>query len=132
MPLSPLRIACRHETRLALTIAVIASACGGGSTEPTDTNPTAVSSDATTPTTPMSTTTVAELEGEPDEETGTTEAPSAEGSNTGSSGCTIRVSGDVEETIEYPDSVFLSDHWSSEEELREYVEFMGEDILEGT
>jgi hypothetical protein len=43
--------------------------------------------------------------------------------------CTITVSGDVEDTIVYPQSVFTftSDYWATEDELREIVEFMGED-----
>jgi len=114
---------------LALTIALIASACGGDSGEPTASSPTGETSDAANPTSTMGTSTTSVDEAEEDPET--TEETSS-GSNTGGIGCAVTVSGDVDQTLDYPDSQFLSDHWSSEEELRDYVEFLGEDIAEGT
>jgi len=120
----------RRVWTLTLTVALVVSACGGDSNEPTDSAPTdesGAASDSTSTTDAVGTTAVDEQ----DEEQEPSEETSGE-SNTGGLGCTITVSGDLDATIEYPDSQFLSDYWSSEDELRDYVEFLGEDIAEGT
>jgi hypothetical protein len=119
----------RRVLTSTLTVALVVSACGGDSSEPTDSSTTEESgaaSDSTTATDAVSTTPADEQ----DEEQEQTETSGE--SNIDGLGCTITVTGDLEETIEYPDSQILSDYWSSEDELRDYVEFLGEDIAEGS
>lgn len=101
-----------------LTVALLVTAC----TTSTQTN------DATNPpsssTSQDGTTTSAQAA-----ETTTTNPPA---SDTGE--CTLTLSGDIEESWTFPQTVlsFSSDHWLTEEEQRQVVATLGEEIAGGT
>ena len=54
--------------------------------------------------------------------------------SSGDGECTITVTGDLEETIVHPQSVFsfTTEYWATEEDLRDTVEFLGEDNAGGS
>jgi hypothetical protein len=109
-----------------LLIVILAAACGGDSSTtsvidgsepaPAATEPTAAGGGVTTA---ASTTDAGSVGGA---------APAAGGT------CTVTVTGDREEswTFSQDFTSFSSDYWISEEDLRETVEFLGEDIAEGS
>jgi hypothetical protein len=112
---------------LSLVLVILGPACGGGrAATPTDATP-------TTPLTAPATT--ASGEG------GSTASTSAAAPDdvrdavpTASGGCTVAISGDRDEswTFEQAITSFSTDYWLDEEELREVIEFMGEDITGGS
>jgi hypothetical protein len=120
----------RRLISLLAVIAVVVAACGGGgdagasgdsTTEPviedeesTETTSTTIQSD--------------------DDDGGSDTSEAAAETSSGDGECTITVTGDLEETHVFPQSVFTftSDHWATEDELREIIEFLGEDNTEGS
>jgi hypothetical protein len=103
-------------------VALLLVACGGDGTGDDGTEPT---SETTAPAGGETTTTT------PDEDP--PDSGGGGGSGTGGE-CTITVTGDREDSWTFPQSqyTFLSDRWASEDELRETVEFLGEDAAGGT
>lgn len=109
-----------------MTIALLVSACGGGSegTSPISapTSAAADTSAAGEPSTAAGPATAAT-----DETASSTDATAAEAAATAEGGtCTIRISGDLEEEVEYPQHpiAISTDHWLTEEQLRESAEFL--------
>ncbi|HSJ72267.1 MAG TPA: hypothetical protein VLA29_11555 [Acidimicrobiia bacterium] len=109
-----------------LAICLFATACDGGTADPTTTEAGASTTSTTldqaeTPATTGTTMTSSSV---------TSTSPSA--ADLGS--CTITLSGDRDDTWTFTESVYslTSDYWSSEEELRSTVEFLGEDVAGGS
>jgi hypothetical protein len=102
-------------------LAVLAAACGGGTSSPnSDGGATTVASQSTT---------------SPESGDGATPATTTgvvAGGDDGS--CTVTTSGDRQDSWTFPQAVtsFSTDYWLSEENLRETVEFLGEDIAGGS
>lgn len=116
---------------LAIVLLIVAAACGGESsttavigavtTEPSDQAP----GSGPAPTAGGDTATTA---------AGTTDAGDNGGAAPVGGSCTVTVTGDLQEswTFEQDLTSFSSDYWISEEDLRATVEFLGEDITEGS
>jgi hypothetical protein len=108
-----------------ISLSLVVAACGGA-TESETTG--AAASDEESPVLTSTTIPAQEVE------TGSVTTHVVSGGETGGGECTITVTGGVEDTIVHAQSVFTftSDHWTSEEDLRELVEFMGEDNVGGS
>lgn len=106
----------------ALTLML--GACGGSGSVPgeIDTVATTVARSETTPTTPA--------ENAPE----TTGAVSSGAGSPSGGECTVVVTGDREETWTFEQNVYSmsSDYWMDEQELRDTVEFLGEDVTGGS
>ncbi len=113
-----------HRLRLkpsTLAVILIIGACGGSGSDPTGVATTVGPPDTTSPTS----------SGGPTTTTGA--APGGSGSPAGGE-CTVVVTGDREDTWTFEQSVYSvgSDYWMDEQELRDTVEYLGEDIAGGT
>src|SRR5690606_19914729 len=109
-----------------MTIALLVSACRGGSegTSPISA-PTSAAADTSAAGEPS--TAVGPATAATDETASSTDATAAEAAATAEGGtCTIRISGDLEEEVEYPQHpiAISTDHWLTEEQLRESAEFL--------
>lgn len=116
---------------LVIAIVFMVTACNGATTDTDGSSPSESSGGSQTSQTDDSLAGGADTT-EAATETTETSAPVSGGGDGGE--CTINVSGDLEETIVYPQSAFTfaSDYWASEEELREVIEFFGEDNSGGS
>jgi hypothetical protein len=114
-----------------ISISVLVAACGGGTGAETTAPETTGSGGGGEVERPEPTSTTSSVE---EEETGSEAAEAASGGDAGNGECTITVTGDIEDTIIYPQSVFTfsSDYWASEEQKRDIVEFLGEDNVGGS
>lgn len=129
-----MRIGHNQQDRVVLlgfVLVILASACGGdGATTSVDGTDTTAS-----PATSVQSTTVPSTAGGGQAEPTTSAVDAGDAAPPAGGGeCTVTISGDRDEswTFEQATTSFSTDYWLAEEDLREVIEFMGEDITGGS